>query len=251
MRGSVPLRSISAGRRSWRCSWVLFAQPWTGCRGCTCSMFGGLSTWYKSTGQLDWRRKTDRKTWSSQGTPSVGLDGIMETRSRIRCRMVHCLPPVSNCGTLMSFSTSFWSVEEFERRRLDPRYRETRNSSRVGRARDDVELGQWSMTEWASNSAHMVSHPAAVATLQNFRTLGCSRSLTCRTNPLGRQALELHIMGRAGPPSRGLDCGVPGYLHQNPGYCALSQLLSAQKKFSGRSWIDLHSFPIFPTNLIP
>lgn len=93
----------------------------------------------------------------------------------------------------------------------------------------------------------MVSHSAAVATLQNFRTLGCSRSLACRTNPLGRQALELHRMGRAGPPSRGLDCGVPGYLHQNPGYCALSQLLSAQKKFSGRPWIDLRSLPIFPT----
>lgn len=34
-----------------------------------------------------------------------------------------CLPPASNCGTLMSFSTSFWSVEGVERHRLDSRYK--------------------------------------------------------------------------------------------------------------------------------
>lgn len=94
----------------------------------------------------------------------------------------------------------------------------------------------------------------AVATLQNFRTCGCSRSLARQTNPLGRQALELHTMGRwtaAGPPS------PTGWTVGYPGTCTkprlllplrstrfLSQLLSAQKKFSRRPWIDLLSFPI-------
>lgn len=49
----------------------------------------------------------------------------------------------------------------------------------------------------------------------------------------------------------GLDCGVPRYMHQtlagvleSAGF--LSQLLSAQKKFSRRPWIDLLYFPIIP-----
>lgn len=49
--------------------------------------------------------------------------------------------------------------------------------------------------------------------------------------------------------ARGLGCGVPRYMHQtlllllcSTGF--LSQLLSAQKKFSRRPWIDLLSFPI-------
>lgn len=95
----------------------------------------------------------------------------------------------------------------------------------------------------------------AVATLQNFRTCGCSRSLARHTNPLGRQALELHTMGQwmaAGPPSRaGWTVGYPGTctktlaaVLESAGF--LSQLLSAQKKFSSRPWIDLLSFPIIP-----
>lgn len=76
-----------------------------------------------------------------------GWDIIVETRGKMRWRLVQCLPPVSNCGTLMSFSTSFWSAEGFERHRLDSRYKKARDSSRVGRVRDDVGLGQWTMSE--------------------------------------------------------------------------------------------------------
>lgn len=76
-----------------------------------------------------------------------GLDIIAETRHKTRWRLLQCLPPVSNCGTLMSFSTSFWSAEGFKRHRLDSRYKKVRDSSRVGRVRDDVGLGQWTMNE--------------------------------------------------------------------------------------------------------
>lgn len=96
---------------------------------------------------------------------------------------------------------------------------------------------------------------AVATTLQNFRTCGCSCSLARQTNPLGRQALELHTMGRwmaAGPPSpAGWTVGYPGtctkpWLLLPPPRSTrfLSQLLSAQKKFSRRPWIDLLSFPI-------
>lgn len=76
-----------------------------------------------------------------------GWDSIAETRDKMGWRLVQCLPPVSNCGTLMSFSASFWSLEGFKRHRLDSMYKKARSSSRVGRVRDDVGLGQWTMSE--------------------------------------------------------------------------------------------------------
>lgn len=80
----------------------------------------------------------------------------------------------------------------------------------------------------------------AVATLQNFRTCGCSRSLARHTNPLGRQALELHTGCRAAL-ARGLDCGVPRYMHQSLFYHSSYR---HRKSSVGGHWIDLLSLPI-------
>lgn len=75
----------------------------------------------------------------------------------------------------MSFSTSFWPVEEFERHRLDSRHNMGRESSRVGQARDDAGLGQWTMNESMGLELCRLASRYAVATLQNFRT--CAWSL--------------------------------------------------------------------------
>lgn len=50
-----------------------------------------------------------------------------------------------------------------------------RVSSRVGQARDDAGLGQWTMNEWMGLELCRLASRYAVATLQNFRT--CAWSL--------------------------------------------------------------------------
>lgn len=97
------------------------------------------------------------------------------------------------------------------------------------------------MNEWGSNSA--VWSMSAVATLQNFRTGGCSGPCARHTNPLERQALELH-------DGTGLDCGVPRYMHQLTlaavvHWLFITALIGTEKvQQSTSGWPT--SFPIIP-----